>query len=116
MSNYHIKHLEEYFQVYRKSVRNPEGFWEEIAEEHFSWRKKWDRVLRWDFKKPEVTWFEGAQLNITENCLDRHLPTRGDKTALLFEPNDPKRKLSTSPTGNCTGGSARWPMSSKRKA
>ncbi|MGB5191226.1 acetate--CoA ligase [Robiginitalea sp.] len=92
MSNYHIKHLEEYFQVYRKSVRNPEAFWEEIAEEHFSWRKKWDRVLRWDFKKPEVTWFEGARLNITENCLDRHLTTRGDKTALLFEPNDPKEE------------------------
>lgn len=92
MSNYHIKHLEEYFQVYRKSVRNPEGFWEEIAEEHFSWRKKWDRVLRWDFKKPEVTWFEGAQLNITENCLDRHLSTRANKIALLFEPNDPKEE------------------------
>jgi len=90
MSNYHIKHLEEYFQVYRKSVRNPESFWEEIAEEHFSWRKKWDRVLRWDFRKPEVTWFEGARLNITENCLDRHLTTRAEKTALLFEPNDPK--------------------------
>ncbi|MDM9632735.1 acetate--CoA ligase [Robiginitalea aurantiaca] len=92
MSNYHIKHLEEYFQVYRKSVRNPEGFWEEIAEEHFSWRKKWDRVLSWDFKKPEVSWFEGAKLNITENCLDRHLSVRGDKTALLFEPNDPKEE------------------------
>ncbi len=90
MSNYHIKHLEEYFQVYRKSVRNPEGFWEEIAEEHFVWRKKWDKVLSWDFGKPEIKWFEGAQLNITENCLDRHLPTRGDKTAILFEPNDPK--------------------------
>ena len=89
MSNYHIKHLEEYFQVYRKSVRDPEAFWEEIAEEHFVWRKKWDRVLRWDFKKPEVAWFEGARLNITENCLDRHLPVRGDKTAILFEPNDP---------------------------
>lgn len=89
MSNYHIKHLEEYFQVYRKSVRNPEGFWEEIAEEHFVWRKKWDKVLEWDFAKPEVKWFENAKLNITENCLDRHLPTRGDKTALLFEPNDP---------------------------
>ena len=92
MSNYHIKHLEEYFQVYRKSVRDPEGFWEEIAEEHFVWRKKWDRVLRWDFSKPEVAWFEGALLNITENCLDRHLPTRGDKTAILFEPNDPKEE------------------------
>ena len=89
MSNYHIKHLEEYFQVYRKSVENPENFWEEIAEEHFVWRKKWDTVLNWDFNKPEVKWFEGAQLNITENCLDRHLLSRGDKTAILFEPNDP---------------------------
>ncbi|GAA4231126.1 acetate--CoA ligase [Postechiella marina] len=89
MSNYHIKHLEEYYQVYRKSVRNPEGFWEEIAEEHFMWRKKWDNVLSWDFSKPEVKWFEGAQLNITENCIDRHLATRGEKTAILFEPNNP---------------------------
>ncbi|MEM7379576.1 MAG: acetate--CoA ligase [Bacteroidota bacterium] len=89
MSNYHIKHLEEYYQVYRKSVRDPEAFWEEIAEEHFVWRRKWDKVLSWDFKKPEVKWFEGARLNITENCLDRHLPTRGTKTAILFEPNDP---------------------------
>jgi len=92
MSNYHIKHLEEYYQVYRKSVRNPEAFWEEIAEEHFVWRKRWNKVLSWDFSKPEVKWFEGAQLNITENCLDRHLPTRGDKTAILFEPNDPKEE------------------------
>ena len=89
MSNYHIKHLEEYFQVYRKSVREPESFWEEIAEEHFAWRKKWDKVLEWDFSKPEVTWFRNAKLNITENCIDRHLATRGDKTAILFEPNDP---------------------------
>ncbi|KSA14358.1 acetate--CoA ligase [Maribacter dokdonensis] len=92
MSNYHIKHLEEYYQVYRKSIRNPEAFWEEIAEEHFVWRKRWDNVLSWDFKKPEIKWFEGAKLNITENCLDRHLPTRGDKTAIIFEPNDPKEE------------------------
>ncbi|WP_034040459.1 acetate--CoA ligase [Wocania ichthyoenteri] len=90
MSNYHIKHLEEYYQVYRKSVREPENFWEEVAEEHFMWQKKWDNVLSWDFNKPEVKWFEGAELNITENCIDRHLATRGDKTAILFEPNDPK--------------------------
>ncbi|MDP5229084.1 MAG: acetate--CoA ligase [Cellulophaga sp.] len=92
MSNYHIKHLEEYFQVYRKSVRNPEAFWEEIAEEHFVWRKKWDTVLEWDFTKPEIKWFQGAKLNITENCIDRHLPTRGEKTAIIFEPNDPKEE------------------------
>ncbi|MCH3884141.1 acetate--CoA ligase [Tenacibaculum aquimarinum] len=89
MSNYHIKHLEEYYQVYRKSVREPENFWEEIAGEHFLWRKKWDKVLEWDFTKPEVKWFQGAKLNITENCIDRHLATRGDQTAILFEPNDP---------------------------
>ncbi|KPM33836.1 Acetyl-coenzyme A synthetase [Croceitalea dokdonensis DOKDO 023] len=89
MSNYHIKHLEEYYQVYRKSVRHPENFWEEIAEEHFVWRKKWNSVLEWDFSKPEVKWFNGAQLNITENCIDRHLHIRGHKTAILFEPNNP---------------------------
>ncbi len=90
MSNYHIKHLEEYYQVYRKSVRDPETFWAEVAEEHFMWRKKWDNVLSWDFTKPEIKWFEGAQLNITENCIDRHLRNRGHKTAILFEPNDPE--------------------------
>jgi len=90
MSNYHIKSFEEYFHVYRKSIRNPENFWEEVAEEHFLWRKRWDNVLKWDFKKPEVKWFEGGKLNITENCIDRHLRIRGDKTAILFEPNDPK--------------------------
>ena len=92
MSNYHIKNLEEYFQTYRKSVSDPGGFWEEIAEEHFVWRKRWDKVLDWDFKKPSVKWFAGAQLNITENCIDRHLSTRGDKTAILFEPNDPNEE------------------------
>lgn len=89
MSNYHIKNLEEYFQVYRKSIREPENFWEEVAEEHFLWRKRWSNVLTWDFTTPEVKWFEDAELNITENCLDRHLRTRGDKTAILFEPNNP---------------------------
>ncbi|WP_372920165.1 acetate--CoA ligase [Salegentibacter sp.] len=89
MSNYHIKNLEEYFQVYRKSVREPENFWEEVAEEHFTWRKRWDNVLSWDFSKPEVKWFENAKLNITENCIDRHLFSNGDRTAILWEPNDP---------------------------
>ena len=89
MSSYHIKNLEEYYKVYRKSIREPELFWEEIAEEHFNWYKKWDKVLSWDFKKPEVKWFDGAKLNITENCIDRHLRTRGNKTAIIFEPNNP---------------------------
>ena len=90
MSNYHIKGLEEYFQVYRKSVNNPTQFWEEIAEENFVWRKRWDKVLEWDKEDNRVKWFEGARLNITENCIDRHLYTRPDKTAILFEPNNPE--------------------------
>ena len=89
MSNYHIKHLEEYYKVYRKSIREPELFWEEIGEEHFVWRKRWDKVLSWDFSTPDVKWYEGAKLNITENCIDRHLRTKGDQTAIIFEPNDP---------------------------
>jgi len=93
MSSYHIKNLEEYYKVYRKSIREPELFWEEIAEEHFNWYKKWDKVLSWDFEKPEVKWFDGAKLNITENCIDRHLRTRGNKTAIIFEPNNPDEEV-----------------------
>jgi acetyl-CoA synthetase len=93
MSSYHIKNLEEYYKVYRKSIREPELFWEEIAKEHFNWYKKWDKVLSWDFKKPEVKWFDGAKLNITENCIDRHLRTRGNKTAIIFEPNNPDEEV-----------------------
>ncbi len=89
MNIYLIKTLEEYHQAYRRSVQDPESFWGEIAKKNFEWYKPWDTILDWDFTKPEVSWFEGAQLNITENCIDRHLPTRGDKTAILFEPNDP---------------------------
>lgn len=92
MSQYHIKNLPEYFSTYQKSVQNPKLFWGEIAEEHFVWRKKWDKVLDFDFRIPEIKWFDGAKLNITENCLDRHLLTQADKTALIFEPNDPNEK------------------------
>ena len=89
MSSYHIQNLEEYFKAYREAREQPEKFWASVASENFLWRKKWDTVLQWDFTKPEVKWFEGATLNITENCIDRHLENRGDKTAILFEPNDP---------------------------
>ena len=89
MSKYHIKSLEAYLKNYRESIENPEAFWEEIARENFVWHKPADTILSWDFTKAEVKWFEGAQLNITENCIDRHLETRGDKTAILFEPNNP---------------------------
>jgi len=70
----------------------PEVFWGKIAEEHFTWYKKWDNVLEWDFKKPEIKWYQGAKLNITENCIDRHLRTKGSKTAILFEPNNPEEQ------------------------
>ena len=84
-----IESLEEYQQVYQKSIDNPSIFWEEIAE-NFVWRKKWSKVLEYDWLKPETKWFLNAKLNITENCLDRHLETRGDQTAIIWEPNDPK--------------------------
>jgi len=86
-----IKSLEQYNEVYRESVENPEKFWAEQAET-FQWQQKWDKVLSWDFKKPEVKWFEGGKMNITENCLDRHLADRGNQTAILWEPNDPNQK------------------------
>ncbi|MFN5355799.1 MAG: acetate--CoA ligase [Bacteroidota bacterium] len=83
-----IKSLEEYHQRYAESIEDPERFWASIADS-FLWKKKWDRVLQWDFNRFDVKWFDGARLNITENCLDRHLAERGDKTAIIWEPNNP---------------------------
>ncbi len=83
-----IASFDQYRQVYDYSVRDPEKFWADVAE-NFKWQKKWDKVLTWNFEEPQIKWFEGAKLNITENCLDRHLETKGDKTALIWEPNDP---------------------------
>ena len=86
-----ISSYKEYKTNYIKSVDNPELYWEEIAET-FTWKKKWDSVLNWEFDSPSVKWFEGGQLNITENCLDRHLDKRGEKVAILWEPNDPNEE------------------------
>jgi acetyl-CoA synthetase len=86
-----ITSFTDYQQQYKKSIENPEGFWAEQANE-FSWKKKWDTVLKWNFKDPKVEWFIGGKLNITENCLDRHLATRGNQVAFYWEPNDPKEK------------------------
>lgn len=80
--------FEEYQKAYEKSVADPEGFWAEKAS-GFNWKKKWDKVLEWNFDEPKVEWFKGGKLNITENCLDRHLATRGDQVAFIWEPNDP---------------------------
>lgn len=83
-----INSLEEYHSEYKKSVTDPECFWAEKAGS-FTWRKKWDKVLDWDFNTANTSWFNGGKLNITENCLDRHLKTRGNKTAIIWEPNNP---------------------------
>ncbi|MDB5257159.1 MAG: acsA [Chitinophagaceae bacterium] len=80
--------FDEYQKAYDKSVADPEGFWAEKAS-GFNWKKKWDKVLEWNFDEPKVEWFKGGKLNITENCLDRHLATRGDQVAFIWEPNDP---------------------------
>ncbi|MDX5347185.1 MAG: AMP-binding protein, partial [Hymenobacteraceae bacterium] len=93
MNPHQIKSPEQYQEAYQKSVEQPEEFWAEIAET-FTWRKKWDKVLEWNFEEPNVKWFQGGKLNITENCLDRHLKTRGNKLALIWEPNDPKERFS----------------------
>ncbi len=86
-----IKTLDEYRQVYNRSVTDPEGFWAEQAAE-FQWKKPWKQVLKWNFREPRIKWFLGGKLNITENCLDRHLEKRGKQVALIWEPNDPSKK------------------------
>ena len=88
---YQIKSLEQYHTDYKKSVEDPEGFWGAIAE-NFLWRKKWDKVLEWNFKDPKIEWFKGGRLNITENCIDRHLEKMGDKPAIIWEPNHPEER------------------------
>ncbi len=90
MANYKINSPEEYKRVYNESVKQPETFWNDLAKDNFRWQKHWDSVLNWDFQKPEIKWFEGGKLNITENCLDRHLKDITQKTAIIFEPNNPK--------------------------
>lgn len=87
--NIDISNLQDYKRVYDYSVSEPENFWADVAET-FYWRKKWDRVLNWNFKDPDVKWFEGGRLNITENCLDRHLEANGDTPAIIWEPNNPE--------------------------
>jgi acetyl-CoA synthetase len=85
---YQINSLEEYHLAWKKSIDDPATFWSEIAEQ-FVWKKKWDKTLEWNFKEPSVKWFQGGQLNITENCLDRHLKDKGNQPAIIWEPNNP---------------------------
>ncbi|NHN25788.1 acetate--CoA ligase [Flavobacterium jejuense] len=89
MSYYKINDLENYFKMYKKSVREPRKFWDKIADENFSWYQRWDKVFEFDIEEAQFKWFTNAKVNIAKNCIDRHLNKRGDKTAIIFEPNNP---------------------------
>jgi len=92
MNYYKIKNLEQYIKAYKKSVKDPEEFWGDIADKNFIWYQKWDRVLHNDMLNGDIKWFVNGKLNMSRNCLDRHLNQRGDKTAIIFEPNDPNEQ------------------------
>jgi len=92
MSRYKINNFEEYFKEYKKSVKDPKKFWHKIAAENFSWYQEWDKVVDFNMAEAEIKWFTDAKVNITKNCIDRHLPKKGDKTAIIFEPNNPEEK------------------------
>lgn len=86
--------MEQYHAAYKKSVEEPETFWAQIAE-HYSWSKKWDKVLTWNFTEPKIEWFAGGHCNLSENCIDRHLPAKANDTAIIWEPNNPNDKYRT---------------------
>lgn len=88
---FQITSQEQYDEAYKKSSENPEAFWADVAKS-FRWRKDWDTVLEWNFTQPSIKWFGGGKLNITENCLDRHLKEKGNEPAIIWEPNDPQEK------------------------
>jgi len=92
MSYYKIDNLEQYFKHYNKSIREPRKFWGKIAEENFQWYQQWDKVVEFDMGEADIKWFTGAKVNIVKNCVDRHLARRGNKTAIIFEPNDPNEE------------------------
>ncbi|HRN45055.1 MAG TPA: AMP-binding protein, partial [Flavobacterium sp.] len=84
-----IENLEQYFKHYNKSIREPRKFWGKIAEENFTWFQQWDNVFDFNLADADIKWFTNAKVNIVKNCIDRHLAKRGEKTAIIFEPNDP---------------------------
>ncbi|CAN1510804.1 Acs Acyl-coenzyme A synthetases/AMP-(fatty) acid ligases [Flavobacteriaceae bacterium] len=92
MSYFKIDSLEQYFKHYNKSIREPRKFWGKIAEENFTWYQYWDKVVDFNMAEAEVKWFVDAKVNITKNCIDRHLAKKGEKTAIIFEPNDPSEE------------------------
>jgi len=92
MRNYLIEDLPQYFEDYKKSIKNPKKFWDKVADQNFVWYQRWSKVVKYDMNEAKITWFKNAKLNITKNCIDRHLAIRGDKTAIIWEPNDPKEE------------------------
>ena len=90
-----INSFQEYEEAYKKSVENPEEFWGEIAANNFEWKKPWNKVLNWNFSEPKIEWFVGGKLNITENCLDRHVKDKPNQPAIIWEPNDPNEESIT---------------------
>ncbi|WP_317194491.1 acetate--CoA ligase [Chryseobacterium jejuense] len=92
MRNYLIEDLPQYFEDYKKSIKNPKKFWDKVADQNFVWYQRWSKVVKYDMNEAKIEWFKNAKLNITKNCLDRHLSIRGDKTAIIWEPNDPKEE------------------------
>ncbi|NCF28374.1 MAG: acetate--CoA ligase [Gammaproteobacteria bacterium] len=80
---------DKYNEMYQRSISDPEGFWAEQAEEFIDWIKPWNRVWNWDYDEANIAWFEGAKLNVAYNCLDRHLASRGDQVAVIWEGDDP---------------------------
>ena len=89
MKNYFIDDLPDYFKQYKKSIKNPKKFWDKIADENFVWYQRWSKVVDYDMQEAKIKWFKNAKLNITKNCIDRHLNIRGEKTAIIWEPNNP---------------------------
>ncbi|MGL2987043.1 acetate--CoA ligase [Flavobacterium sp. RSSA_27] len=89
MSYFKINTLEEYFKHYKKSIREPKKFWDRIAADNFTWYQQWDKVMEFDMEEARIKWFLNAKVNITKNCIDRHLAKNGNRTAIIFEPNDP---------------------------
>jgi acetyl-CoA synthetase len=92
MSYYKIQDLEQYFKHYNKSIREPRKFWGKVAEENFVWYQQWDKVIEFNMAEAEVKWFTNAKVNIVKNAIDRHLTRRGNKNAIIFEPNNPEEK------------------------
>jgi acetyl-CoA synthetase len=92
MSYYKIQNLEQYFKHYNKSIREPRKFWGKIAQENFVWYQEWDKVVDFDMATAKIEWFQNAKVNIVKNCIDRHLARKGNKTAIIFEPNNPNEE------------------------